>query len=42
MTFKQLQKKHDCTCIDIYGFFEAIEKLSMKLYKEVADGEMAY
>mgnify|MGYP001282011829 FL=1 len=28
IVFKNLQRKHDCNCIDIYGFFEAIEVLS--------------
>jgi hypothetical protein len=28
IVFKNLQRKHDCTHLDIYAFFEAIEVLS--------------
>jgi len=29
-----LQKKHDSTLIDIYAFFEAVEILAQKVYKD--------
>ena len=28
IVFKNLQRKHDCNYLDIYGLFEAIEVLS--------------
>ena len=28
IVFKKLQAKHDCTALDIYGFFDSIEILS--------------
>ena len=34
MVFKMLQKKYDCVALDIYGFFEAIERIVEKLYKD--------
>lgn len=37
ITFKNLQKKYDTNFIDLYAFFEAIEVLSQKLYKDQED-----
>ena len=34
IVFKNLQRKYDSNYIDIYGFFEAIEVLSQKVYKD--------
>ena len=33
IVFKNMQRKHECTSLEIYSFFEAIEILSQKLYK---------
>ena len=29
--------KYDCTALDIFGFFDSIEILSQKIYKEYED-----
>ena len=34
IVFKNLQRKYECVYLDIYAFFEAIEKLSEKVYKD--------
>ena len=35
--FKNLAKKNDSTCLDIFAFFQAIEILSQKVYKDYED-----
>jgi hypothetical protein len=40
MVFKSLQKKYEVQFLDIYGFFDAIEILSAKIYKD--QEEMSY
>jgi hypothetical protein len=37
IVFKNLQRKFDCTYIDIYAFFEAVEVLAQKVYKDQED-----
>jgi len=32
--FKNMQRKHDCAALDLHGFFDAIEYLSKKIYKD--------
>ena len=34
IVFKNLQRKHDCNFLDLYAFFEAVETLSQKIYKD--------
>ena len=34
IVFKNLQRKYDSNYLDIYGFFEAVEKLTQKMYKD--------
>jgi hypothetical protein len=34
MCYKNVLKKHDYQSMDLFGFFEAIEILSQKIYKD--------
>lgn len=29
-----MQRKHDCNALDLHGFFDAIESLCKKIYKD--------
>lgn len=40
--YKAMLKKYDTTAIDIYAFFEAMEKICVKLYKDTGEGEMTH
>ena len=44
LVFKNLQKKYECVCLDIYAFFDACEILAQKIYKEQVneDGQSLY
>jgi hypothetical protein len=33
IVFKNLQRKYDLICLDLYSFFESIEILCQKVYK---------
>ena len=37
--YKNLQKKHECSSLGIEGFFEAVEILVSKTYKDEVDEE---
>jgi hypothetical protein len=35
--FKNMQRKYDCQSLDIHAFFDAIEVLSQKIYKNYSE-----
>lgn len=37
--FKNMQRKHDCVALDLHAFFDAIEYVSQKIYKDEAKFE---
>ena len=37
--FKNMQRKHDCVALDLHAFFDAIEYLSKKIYKDEEEFE---
>lgn len=34
-----MQRKHDCSALDLQAFFDAVEYLSKKIYKDEEDFE---
>ena len=39
ISFKNMTRKYECTSLDIFAFFEAIEHLSQKIFKPNFEGE---